>query len=399
MTVDLEWLFDRFPDGVAVVGDSGRILFANRAASSIFGFPDLTGMAMDALIPQASGEEYLELFKNSPAPGASGLVDRRPLRLHAQRADGTVLELEVTVTVTDIGERTPVLVTSFRVAQDPSSLDRPQEIVHYLDLVVELTEQLASLKTDAEAYAAILPTLCRALQRDVACLWVVTADGHHLRCAATWPDDGGPTQTFEDVSKKLFLSYGEGIPGSAWSSGRPLVSSAGHGQMTLPRQSAIRQTGLRAGQVGAPSELIDALRRSWDLLGFERGATALFGRIDPRDGQMILSSAGHLPPAVVGPAGKPYFVDVTPSPPLGAPGGPATDHRMVLDRGAMLLFYTDGLIEEREVSISARLARLLRVLEGARADSAIELCQMVLDQFWPTKHPRDDVAVLVGNRH
>jgi PAS domain S-box-containing protein len=94
MTMDLEWLFDRFPDGVAVVGDSGRIIFANRAASSIFGFPDLTGMAIEALIPQAWREEYLELFKSSPSPGASSLLDRRPLRVRAERADGTVSALQ-----------------------------------------------------------------------------------------------------------------------------------------------------------------------------------------------------------------------------------------------------------------------------------------------------------------
>jgi hypothetical protein len=55
---------------------------------------------------------------------------------------------------------------------------------------------------------------------------------------------------------------------------------------------------------------------------------------------------------------------------------------MVLERDAMLLFYTDGLIEEREMSLSARLARLIRVLERPRTDLAAELSLLVLDHFW-----------------
>ncbi len=72
--------------------------------------------------------------------------------------------------------------------------------------------------------------------------------------------------------------------------GHDAVAAATMGQL----RSAARAL---AGQVGEPGRLVDALRWSWDLLGFPRIATALFALVDPATGEMLLTSAGHRPPS------------------------------------------------------------------------------------------------------
>ena len=59
-----------------------------------------------------------------------------------------------------------------------------------------------------------------------------------------------------------------------------------------------------AGQVDGPVELVAALKWSWELLGFDRLATGLFGQLDPPTGEVVMASAGHYPPLLVDDDGR-----------------------------------------------------------------------------------------------
>jgi serine phosphatase RsbU (regulator of sigma subunit) len=109
------------------------------------------------------------------------------------------------------------------------------------------------------------------------------------------------------------------------------------------------------------------------------------------------SNAGHLPPMLVAPDGT--VTTLT--------GGPAdlllgvardtrrTEYVRVLEPGATLLLYTDGLIERREESLADGFERLRHQLhdlveQGLAPD---ELCDRLLERMVPDR-PLDDIAVL-----
>ena len=83
-------------------------------------------------------------------------------------------------------------------------------------------------------------------------------------------------------------------------------------------RSAVR---VLAAQADGPAELIGALRSSWDYLGFERIASALFGELDVSSGEVRMASAGHYPPLLID-DGTVRVLDVRPEPPLGGPPVP-----------------------------------------------------------------------------
>ncbi len=172
--------------------------------------------------------------------------------------------------------------------------------------------------------------------------------------------------------------------------GHDAVAAATMGQL----RSASRAL---AGQFREPGSLIDALRWSWDLLGFRRMATAIYGRVDPRSGEVVLSSAGHPPPVLVTAGGRAALSALTSSPPLGVPAGRATDQRFSLAGGDTLFFYTDGLVEERRGSIDARLGSLVECLGDSAGLPLEELCDRVLDGN-SVEDRSDDVAVLAVRR-
>jgi GAF domain-containing protein len=167
---------------------------------------------------------------------------------------------------------------------------------------------------------------------------------------------------------------------------------AGHDRHAAAQMGHLRSaTRALAGQVSSPAELLDSLRSSWELLGFERIATALVGSIHPASGRLTLASAGHYPPLVVGAAGSPRFIPVEPAPPLGMTGPVPHLWEGALAPGEVLLAYTDGAIDERGAGAEASMTRLSR-MAAAGTVSPGAVCDRVVAVLAPDR--ADDVALL-----
>jgi len=70
---------------------------------------------------------------------------------------------------------------------------------------------------------------------------------------------------------------------------------------------------------------------------------------------------------------------------------------MVLEPGAALVLYTDGLVERRNLSIDERMQQLADVLSRG-ADSAADLVDEAVDRMLPMGPPNDDVALIAVKR-
>lgn len=146
----------------------------------------------------------------------------------------------------------------------------------------------------------------------------------------------------------------------------------------------------------SPADLIDALQRTWNQLGLERVATASFADLDPVTGALRIASAGHNPPIlVVGATAS--VVDVDPAPPLGAPASPAANWVGEVPVGGTLVFYTDGLVEDRYRDVDDGVRRLVRTAVSAPVGNASELADRLLTCI-PDDDRSDDVALLVVRR-
>ncbi|MCH0540769.1 SpoIIE family protein phosphatase [Streptomyces sp. MUM 203J] len=124
------------------------------------------------------------------------------------------------------------------------------------------------------------------------------------------------------------------------------------------------------------------------------GATCLYAVYDPVTRRCALARAGHPMPALVHPDGRVEFPDLPVGPPLGLGGIPYETAELDLAEGSQLVFYTDGLIEERTRDIDVGL-ELLRQSLGGPGRSPEESCQAVLAALLPA-HPKDDVALLIA---
>ncbi len=166
---------------------------------------------------------------------------------------------------------------------------------------------------------------------------------------------------------------------------------AGHDREAAAMMGHLRSAARTlAGQVDSPTALVEALQESWALLGFDRIATGLFGLMYPATGDLVLASAGHYPPLLVQRSSARY-VPVAPGVPLGSPGCGTRNVHIKLDGGDLLLLYTDGVIDEREVGVEEGMQALMKVSEGDDMSPAA-VCDRIVAMLPPERG--DDVALL-----
>jgi serine/threonine-protein kinase RsbW len=144
-----------------------------------------------------------------------------------------------------------------------------------------------------------------------------------------------------------------------------------------------------AGQGNRPVGLIAVLQSCWDFLGFDRLATALIGQIDPSTGELILASAGHLPPLLVDET-EADFIPIVPTVPLGAGGQPAIAVTMTLHLGQTLVLYTDGVLGERAWGVDEGMEQVRKAALCGGDPHAI--CQRIIE----IHSGRDDDVALIA---
>lgn len=171
----------------------------------------------------------------------------------------------------------------------------------------------------------------------------------------------------------------------------------GHDMIAAATMAQLRSVCrvLRA-QTHGPSELVALLQSSWAYLGYKRLATAVFARVEPSSGRLRVASAGHPPPLVLRPDGACY-VDLDPGPPLGVSLQPVTAWEGTLERGSSLIFFTDGLVENRRRRIEEGMTLLAELAWAGRTLAPDDLINHILAGMVDEER-NDDIALVVARR-
>ncbi|WP_299960486.1 SpoIIE family protein phosphatase [uncultured Modestobacter sp.] len=112
------------------------------------------------------------------------------------------------------------------------------------------------------------------------------------------------------------------------------------------------------------------------------------------------SNAGHPPPFVINPDGSVQpLIGLKPELLLGVrPDTERREFEAVLDRGSVVVLYTDGLVERRDQDLDTGLLRLQDALEELAGRGLDELCDELLARMLPG-NADDDVALVAVQLH
>lgn len=129
------------------------------------------------------------------------------------------------------------------------------------------------------------------------------------------------------------------------------------------------------------------------------GTTLGLAILDPATGELTYGCSGHPPPLVLKPSGVARYLPADPGVPLGTLSAAPRVGRARLERGDLLLLFTDGLVERSGRSLAGGLAELQEYLEDAAFRPATdpggldELCRRCIEEMTEDE-PDDDVSLI-----
>ncbi|WP_406156737.1 SpoIIE family protein phosphatase [Streptomyces canus] len=145
-----------------------------------------------------------------------------------------------------------------------------------------------------------------------------------------------------------------------------------------------------------PAQVLTRLDAYLQSLATERFATCLYAVYDPHRHRLRYAASGHLPPLLV--AADTAYLELPPALPLGL-GSTPVDREVAFPPGTSLLLYTDGLVENRALSLDDGLAALRRTCDAlpavARSDPQ-RITERALELLNTPDRVDDDAALLAA---
>ena len=269
------------------------------------------------------------------------------------------------------------------------STGRPQFTATDVEVVEELARLLAAGLANVDT-SAREHTIAETLQRSL--LPPALPDVPGLEIAVRYL----PATSGADVGGDWYDAFGVGGGRVALVIG----DVVGHSIASASVMGQLRNL-VRAYAVHHPDPLSVLRRTSRAVASLlpEALATVACAVLDAASGEFRYASAGHPPPLLIGTDGHAAFLEHASGIMLGAaPDLRLVPVRRVLPRGAAVLFFTDGLVEDRGRDIGEGLSALARTLAGPATRTAGQICATAEEALLGDGARADDVCLLAVRR-
>jgi PAS domain S-box-containing protein len=337
-----------------------------------------------------------ELTLQSPSVMTKAIATRRPVLVEdpedlRRQFDG---ELEIDperVAASD--ERSwvglPLLAAGAPLGALRFSFGRPRKIIEEERVFLEALAGQCSLAVERASLYEREHTTAETLQRSLLPDQLPSVPGlvltamyrpvtKNMEIGGDWYD------AFRLADQRLGVAVGDVM-------GKGLTAAAGMGRV----RNALRALALTDPR---PAAVLGGLDRLFSATEEEEQVTTVaYLVIDPETGTGVLGNAGHLPALVLEAGCAPRFDQVEAGTPLGW-ASPRKQHAFSLRPGSTAVFYSDGLVENRNRGLDAGLEELAAV--AARADEKLlarpeRLLDYLVERMLAGHEQDDDVTVLV----
>jgi serine phosphatase RsbU (regulator of sigma subunit) len=173
----------------------------------------------------------------------------------------------------------------------------------------------------------------------------------------------------------------------------------GRGLDAAASMAQVRST-IRAYAIEDPDP-VSVFRRVdeyFEMLDLPQIVTAVYLLVEPGTGEVVIASAGHLPPLLIDVGGNGALPTLGGTP-FGVRGGEWQALTVQLPRGAALVAITDGLVERRGEDIDEGVQRILQAAGREWQHDAQMLLNRIVSAAAAQRTHDDDVTVLVLRRH
>jgi len=227
-------------EGIVTFDEYGMIETFNEAAEEMF----------SCQASEVIGTPFRDLFISSERDACDPfLLTYRPSgvkrfggslqEFYAQRKDGTVFPMTVTLTEAPLGKHR--LFTALLRNETERKLAERRLAAQYA-----IARVLADCTTIQQATPEILRVVCESLEWQLGVLWQVEPGTQLLRCVEVWRASPERFSEFLSVTQGMSFSKGVGLPGRIWEMGKPLWIPDAAKEKNFPRAPMAGKEGLHA---------------------------------------------------------------------------------------------------------------------------------------------------------
>ena len=351
-------------------------------------------------LPSAPDAAGGPLSLQSPSVMTKAIATRRPVLVEdpedLRRQFEGELEIDPATVVATSDERSwvglPLITSGAPLGALRFSFGRPRKIIEEERVFLEALSGQCSLAVERAGLYEREHTTAETLQRSLLPDRLPSVPGliltaKYLPVTRNMEIGGDWYDAFRLADQRLAVAVGDVM-------GKGLTAAAGMGRV----RNALRALALTDGR---PAAVLSGLDRLFSATEEEEQVTTVaYLVIDPVTGEGLLGNAGHLPALVLEAGSAPRFDPVEAGTPLGW-ASPRKQHAFSMRPGSTAVFYSDGLVENRNRGLDAGLEELAAV--AARADSELlgqpeRLLRYLVDHMLAGHEQDDDVTVLVMHR-
>ena len=225
---------------MVVADETNTIVWANRAASQLVGWPDhdLVGQPLTTLMPERFREMHMAGFERYVATREPTIMGR-PVRVPALRRDGTEVPIELVLNPLP-SDSNAMVAASLRSMEDRVELELRSVVVS------RLLGVLAQGGALTDVAPRVLEAIADSLGWQYAGLWVVDWNEELVRLASWWAAADVSLPNFTAVSEERTFRVGEGVPGRVAATGEPLWIPDIDKSTTFPRREPALADGLQS---------------------------------------------------------------------------------------------------------------------------------------------------------
>jgi serine phosphatase RsbU (regulator of sigma subunit)/anti-sigma regulatory factor (Ser/Thr protein kinase)/ABC-type transporter Mla MlaB component len=377
-------VFDELPIAVAVTqGPEHRVVAANTAYRALTGRPAPAGAPTRELFPELAGQQVYEMLDRVYASGVPETI--REWRMHLVDQE-TAEAIEVSLNCHFLPHRSVTTADRSMIVMVTDVSDRVRER-HAAQERAELAEQRYAHAADviASLQRALLPTGLPVLPR--------------ARISASYLPAGADTAAGGDWFDAIVLPAGRVALVVGDVVGHGVAASATMSQLRAVLHDRLEPDGDIVAALAAADRVAARAPGA-------RAATVCVAVLDTTDGSIRYCTAGHPPPLIAAAGSGARFLPPTGSGPL-ASGRPVVIADAHLDEGAVLVLYSDGILERPGRHHPQAVAELLQVASDAAADRALpdpeataarRVCDQTVELLVRATGYTDDITILAAQR-
>lgn len=245
--IDSRALLDGLVDAVLLADETGTIVYANPAVEALLGAPapEMIGRPIASIVPERLRDQHELGFRRFLQTREPRLIGGSPLRLPVLRADGTEVDIELSLSAHRAEHGGELFLGSLRGLGDRMELERQRSIARYLTTSRDVMTRLAvgsAAVTLEEAAPVLLEALGDGLRWDGGAVWAVS--GQLLEPLAVWSAAGdGVAGAMTD---EIVLQVGQGLPGGVAETGDAAWVQTVSTDAQFLRQEQAARVGVRS---------------------------------------------------------------------------------------------------------------------------------------------------------